>query len=360
MNSFVQTSEIKTLFLKSEFEFWLVEYTNVSVASSKSYGTYLQSAYTKIKGCKLFLLPEEEPFFYQIERAVIHNDEEKLKENIFLLFEFLSKNGIEEILGCSLKYIKNWQSALVRYGEFLFDQIANSLSNKKIENTSVSIEIAPFFEIESASDSVYDKKSLYKIFMFRLITQDRFYDSVFFPISFIKRIFYKRNEKKMFDEFINHMLDHTKVYYQEGYFLLKEIQYLNFTDRNVYIHHKNKQYIAYTKMSNNISLVPFTSIHLSKIALDHEKPMLTIINEKVSELTILREITEQIKVYIGKTKIDRKVLANISKTLFEIGFVNTINLENLKSELLQIAAATTLQLMDSSENSSKGTKFDCN
>lgn len=347
-----------TLYLRKEFESWLVEATKVSVASSKSYGVYLHAAYKKIATLKNLSNHPGDTYFDLIEKATQTGREEMVKDAVLLFFQYLCKEGVEEELECSKKYIQNWRSALLQYGEFLADWLSNAPSEETVDTTEIISELEQYNEVLNHADFTYDKNNLYKVFTLRLLTQDRFYDSLFFPISLIKKIFYKRNQKKMFDNCINGMLDHTKVFYSNGFFLLKDIKQLDFINGKVFVKQQDTQFIAYTKMADNSTLSPFSTTQLSKIALDHEKPMYNIINEKTKELEVLQTITTEIKQNAGSEKINRKSLATISKILFENGFPATIDLVALKNELDLIAEATALQLMDSSQNSSKGAFYE--
>jgi hypothetical protein len=357
----MQVKKIKEkplLLLREEFQNWLVKNGIVSVDSSKSYGIYMSSALKKITEIKNQTTPEQDSYFDLIEKAFHNGNEEMLEEAILILFQYLCKEGVEEELECSKKYIQNWRSALLQYGEFLLDWVANSPSEEVQDNEEIQAELEEFSEAIEQADFTYDKKNLYRVFTLRLVTQDRFYNSLFFPISLIKKIFYKRNEKRLFDQCINEMLDHTKVFHQNGFFYLKDIQQIDFANGKVLVQQKDKTFLAYTKMADNNSLSPFTTTQLSKIALDHDKPMYNIITEKANELEVLQIITNEIKKHIGSDKLNRNSLVRVSKIVFENGFVETVSLDALKKELDLIVNETVLQLMDASQNSSKGATYE--
>ena len=83
-------------------------------------------------------------------------------------------------------------------------------------------------------------------------------------------------------------------------------------------------------MADNVTVIPIVTQELRRIVLDHEKPMLTIMTEKLSDLTVFGEITTAIKKYTKDKKIDRKVLGKISKQMFADGFTDLIELEALE------------------------------
>lgn len=344
-------------FLHKEFTDWLVQATAVSTESAKSYGVYLQSAFQKLNAISKNSGSHEHLYFEQIKAAVQVGDEDLISAAILTFFQYLCTNGIEDELQYSKKYIQNWRSALMQYGEFLIEwnseNSAEGIQEKIVEN------IALAFEKESAiGDTItFDKNNLYKVFTLRLLSQDRFYSDVYFPISLIKKIFYKRKQKKAFDDCMNKMLDHTKIYYEDGFYLLKDISQLELRNEKVYVTSKNKECTVYTKMADNKTVVPIATKELRYMVLDHEKPMLTIMTEKLSDLTVFGEITTEIKKYSKVGKINRKVLSKISKDLFSNGFTDQIELDALEIEFKHICTDVNLQLMDTKQNASKGASY---
>jgi hypothetical protein len=344
-------------YLNQEFINWLIEATAISNDSAKSYGSYLQSAFQKLNAKSQISGKQEHLYFEQIKATVQAGNEELTKDTILALFQYLCKNGIEEELQYSKKYIQNWRSALMQYGEFLIEWIAENTTDEIQDNVENELAFVVDNEIATGDVVTFDKNNLYKIFTLRLLSQDRFYNDVYFPISLIKKVFYKRKQKKAFDACINTMLDHTKIFYKDGYYLLKDISQLYFREGKVYVSCKNKDYSVYTKMADNVTVVPIVTQELRRIVLDHEKPMLTIMTEKQSDLTVFGEITTAIKKYTKGKKIDRTVLAKISKKLFLDGFTDQIELEALEKEFNHICTDTSLQLMDTKQNASKGASY---
>jgi hypothetical protein len=354
----ISTKEKKEYFyLNQEFIHWLIEATAISNDSAKSYGSYLQSAFQKLKAKSQISGKQEHLYFEQIKAAVQAVNEELTKDAVVTLFQYLCKNGIEEELQYAKKYIQNWRSALMQYGEFLVEWIAENTKDE----IQVNIENEILFTVNNAlaiEDTVtFDKSNLYKIFTLRLLSQDRFYNDIYFPISLIKKVFYKRKQKKAFDSCMNKMLDHTKIFYEDGYYLLKDISQLYFREGKVYLTHKNKDFAVYTKMADNITITAVITQQMRSIVLDHDKPMLTIMTEKIAELTVFKAITEAIKSYAAGGKIDRKVLGKISKQMFADGFTDQIELQSLERELNHICEDTALQLMDTKQNASKGASY---
>lgn len=344
-------------YLYEEFTDWLIEATSVSVESAKSYGVYLQSAFQKLNTIGAESVKQQDLYFKQIKSSVKSGDENLIKDAILTLFQYLCKKGIEEELNYSKKYIQNWRSSLIKYGEFLVEWSSENSQEEVQNNVEENVALVLDNEIAVGDSVSFDKNNLYKVFTLRLLSQDRFYNDVYFPISLVKKIFYKRKQKKAFDTCINKMLDHTKIYYGDRYYMLKEISKIDFRNGNVYVTNKNKEYPVFTKLADNKTLVPIATQKLKYMALDHEKPMLTIMSEKIAELTIFKELTKEIKKHAKAGKIDRKILAKISRKLFENGFTEQIELAGLENELNHICSDISLQLMDTKQNASKGATY---
>ena len=201
----------------------------------------------------------------------------------------------------------------------------------------------------------YTKEELLDNFTFRLTTQDRFYDTIYFPISFIKKIFYKTDNKEYFDKWVKRILEDTVIHVENSEFKLSQISVLNFDDEGVKAEVQNKHYHVYTKHSNNKDKSPVETKELKRIALDHSKPMLAIMEELSSELVELQKITADIKLKLNKRKINRPVLADISKKLISEFYLDKVNIEQLKKDMDLIGKNKDLQLMCSVFNLQKKT-----
>lgn len=209
--------------------------------------------------------------------------------------------------------------------------------------------------LDENSSYTYSKNDLYKIFSFRLITQDRFYDSIFYPISFIKRFLYLKGEKQFLDNWVERLLDSVNVHLEDGMIPLNTISELEISNRNIYVKTKGISEMAFTKLSDNKTLVPFDIQLLRKVALDHEKPLLHIMSENMEALLTFQAITKELKKHLRGT-INRKKLMKSNNEVLNSNFFDVLNLDNLKMEMELIASKTSLQLMDSGHNLSKGTR----
>ncbi|MCX6266267.1 MAG: hypothetical protein NTW16_02770 [Bacteroidetes bacterium] len=139
----------------------------------------------------------------------------------------------------------------------------------------------------------------------------------------------------------------------DGTVKLKTVHKLEITNKAVSIHTEGTSKIAYTKKSDNDTLEPFSVFGLNNVVLDHEKPLVRIMQENSDNLPTFREITVQLKKHIGR-KITRKKVKKAANILLKSDYIDMINIENLKSEMAFISGLTHLQLMDESENKRKG------
>lgn len=363
-----------TFLLRDEFIEWLVTIAKFPLASAKSYCSYVAAA------DKTFILHkegkiEETNLFKILDVLVYNGDTFGMDNTIITLINELSKDKIEEQLKTPLSSIQKWRSGLFQYREFLYYHIETTIDYKETaeeENPLVdpfedfnlddreetgSITLLDFDdEIVLDENTIYNysKNDLYKIFSFRIITQDRLYDSIFYPISFIKRFLYLKGEKQFLDNWVERLLDSVNVHLEDGSIQLNSVSELEISNRKIYVKSKGISEMAFTKLSDNKTLVPFDIQLLRKVALDHEKPLLHIMSENMEALLTFQAITQELKKHLHGT-INRKKLGKANNFVLKSDFFDVLNLDNLKKEMELIASKTSLQLMDSRHNSSKGT-----
>lgn len=372
-----------TFLLRAEFIEWLVTIAKFPLASAKSYCSYVAAA------DKTFILDkegknEETNLFKMLDVLVYNGDTFGMDNTIITLINELSKDKIEEQLKTPLSSIQKWRSGLFQYREFLYYHIETNIEDKETELIIDEYETAkeenplvdPFenFNLDEREDAGsitlldfddeivldentiynYSKNDLYKIFSFRIITQDRFYDSIFYPISFIKRFLYLKGEKQFLDNWVERMLDRVNVHLEDGMIPLNTVSELEICNRKIYVKSKGISEMAFTKLSDNKTLVPFDIQLLRKVALDHEKPLLHIMSENMEALLTFQSITKELKKHLRGT-INRKKLMKSNNHVLKSAFFDELNLGNLKQEMELIASKTSLQLMDLGHNLAKGT-----
>jgi len=364
-----------TFLLRAEFIEWLVTIAKFPLASAKSYCSYVAAV------DKTFILNnegknEETNLFKMLDVFVCNEDTFGMDNTIIALINELSKDNIEEQLKTPLSSIQKWRSGLFQYREFLYYHIETNIGFKETDeeknqviNPSEDFNLDEIEEVGSItlqdfddeiildenSSYTYSKNDLYKIFSFRIITQDRFYDAIFYPINFIKRFLYLKGEKQYLDNWVERLLDSVNINLENKMIQLNTISELEINNRKIYIKSKGISEMAFTKLSDNKTLVPFDIQQLREVALDHEKPLLHIMSENMETLLTFQAITKELKKHLRGT-INRKKLMKASNKVLKSDFVDELNLKHLKNEMELIASKTSLQLMDSGHNSSKGTQ----
>jgi hypothetical protein len=321
-------------FKESNFYNWLIDNNITNEASANSYCSYVNSVNSELH-------------FNDEVLKISNNQTSKIySEMIEEILQVLSAKGFDKKINKAERTIGNWKSGIRNYGEFLvnnFQVEQENIVNDEITNKSLLINY----------ETLYTKQDLYNNFTFRLITQDRFSGSIYFPISFIKMIFYKTDNRNYFDGWIKNILDNTVIHLENIELKLKQISNLYIGDEGVKMELKNKYYRVYTKHSNNIDKSPFDTKELRGIALDHSKPMSQIMNELKDELFELQKITVKIISKLKKRKISRPVLSDISKELISEMYLNKIDINQLKIEMDLISENSNLQLMDTRYNFKK-------
>jgi len=361
----------KEIPLQKEFVKWLVDTGVCKSNSALSYCDYINSAnrsldiYENENNEKLSLLT-------LLSSEIKEGNSDQMEEIIDDATEELSRNKIEKKLKRSLKYIQNWKSALNKYKEFLHDYLENEVTideeYDKIEEIQRVIEPNSLIsthhrkirksrtkgEVNNAKGSyTHTSKDLYDRFHFRIITQDRHYDEIYYPISFIKRFFYYRGEKKFMDIWVKDLLNEVNIHLEGDQIRLNQISKLEISDGKVQVEHNGVLKMVFTKKSDNFTLIPFSVGKLRFISLDHEDSLHAIMKNNIDNLGTFQEITTELKKHIGQRTTAKKYKKANNLVLDSI-FINKLNIENLKAEMLIISKSTKLQLMDSSENTRKG------
>lgn len=354
---------IKNKFLlKEEFKNWLIDTNKTSEGSAKSYLSYVSGADKLISisddNCKKLNL------FTIIQSAFEKQDTVVVEESLLFVIDQLSRKDAEEVFHRPKKTLQNYRSGLFSYLEFLTEQ---TFPTEKSKATLVEIKEIQFEGLHIFTDTgeslsndnvakEYSKKDLEKNFSLRIKTQDRFYENIFFPIRFVTRVFSIQKERSIFKNWINTLLDSIDIFLEENdTTAFAEISSLSIVNDKVYITHKGNEKLAFTKLSDNKTLIPFNVKTLNKIAIDHDRSLFDVMNINLSSLPTFLLITNELKKHIeGKVTYSKLSKASHSKNLDE--FIKTINTQSLLKELELIASETKLQLMDSSQNTSKGKK----
>ncbi|AJA69888.1 hypothetical protein MYRA21_2779 [Myroides sp. A21] len=310
------------------FMFWLVDNNITSVESAESYDSYVRNAF-----------------------LCMNVNVSRVKDiNIVAeVIDVLSEKGIGQKMNKSPKTIQNYLSGLRAYGEFLND--TNELNTDVVNLATEKI----LEQITNSPQQVYTTDELHKNFMFRLITQDRFYEDIYFPISLIKQFFDKTNNKSTFDAIIKDMIDGIKIHHSEKEVILfKDISELKIKNDSVSIVSGNKNVVIYTP-TNSEEFEPFCSDKLSEISIDHIVSQHTIIQELKHKIPEFIKLTDILK-KAPKKVVSRPTLAAYKKEFGLEQLLQSVDLVQLEKEFRLIVSKTELQLMDRKLNTSKGKK----
>lgn len=261
------------------------------------------------------------------------------------VIDVLSRKDTAQKYEKSIKTIQNYLSGLRAYGEFVND------TSTYVEDTAVNLPLI----VDTSLDQVYVQEDLFKNFVFRLITQDRFYNDIYFPISLIKQLFYKNDKRKAFDHILEKMINSIKMYdSKQNEILFKDILELKISNNKVVVNQTNKEIEIYTPTENGNSK-PFTIDKLSDISIDHVISQHGIMLELKDKLPTFSRLTEILKKSSTEV-INRPTLALYKKENGLENILLEININDLENELNSIIGKTELRLMDRKLNTSKGKK----
>ncbi|GEM_PF-1064982 len=349
-----------TFYLRKEFISYLINEENFTVGSANSYASYVSSAQKQILNKH-----QEVDFFKSIETLY--------KADLCIELEDFLDISINLVRKFTDTVNKNKYSAgLTEYKYFLIDKFEIPNESEQFTNKNPPVTIANEViekirkEIENESETVFeiDKNSLIANFRFRMITQDRLYGDVYFPIRLLKKIFYKDKENKViFDEFILNQIENIKIFNSKNkgsYSILKSIDSLSIDTNNqvqcgIVAGDICLQGLIYTELGDEGTYELFTAKKLREIAIDHIVPMKDLLNEYKNQLTGLLNLTNILKerglIKSGKDSI--KQLAVIGNQLFDEEILTDNDINLLKIDLKFLGSKIHLQLMSSKENLKK-------
>jgi len=362
----------KEILLQEKFVYWLSTIKKYPLPTANSYCDYIAAANRLLEIYKNES-NEKSSLFAVLEVEVNMGNSDRMEEIIDEVTEELSEDKIEIKLKKSLKYIQNWKSALYQYKEFLHDYIEDEIITDEVtedddaakQNAASSEPEKPVRNIllgksHHTGDQkcanikyVHSKSDLYARFHFRIITQDRHYDEIYYPISFIKRFLYLKNERNFMDTWVKELLNQVIIHVEGGTITLNQVSNLEIANGEVRVDLNGIFKVALTKKSDNITSMPFSVEKLRWIALDHETSLQKIMRENLNNLKTFQEITVELKKH-NSPKMTSKEHKKVNNIVLESDYIDRINIENLKAEMALISSLTKLQLMDSIENTKKG------
>jgi hypothetical protein len=214
---------------------------------------------------------------------------------------------------------------------------------------------APVVRSRAANVYHYELAELKKNFYFRLITQDRFYEFLYFPISVLKKLFYNYGRKSFFDNWVDQQIENITVYTgNSDKILLKDVKTLDIKeDGSVII---NGELKLYTTVMGANTKEEINTNTLQNIVIDHVVPFSNVLYELKDELPALRSI-HTILENINAGRISNKEdLGNAGNYLVSNVEFNTKELDALEADLNKVLNKIQLQLMERGENSRKSNK----
>lgn len=223
-----------------------------------------------------------------------------------------------------------------------FDELGEKKKNSELLKQ-------PILKKQLDSIGHYDQKEIRKNFYFRLITQDRYYEFLCFPISVLKKLFYKYDKKPFIDKWVNNQIDNIVVHISKTETItFKDIKTLDIkADRTVLINDKFK---LHTIVAGTDEIEELRTNTLQDIVIDHVKPFSNILFELKEQLLTLQVIHNVLE-NINDGRISNKEdLTKAGNDLVSNVEFNHQEINSLEKDLDLIFSKIQLQLMDKYQN----------
>jgi hypothetical protein len=333
-------------YLRTEFDKWLNSLESGRIKESdKSYVSYLSGFFNDYA----HELPNEGELEALHKEANVDNINDAFDRMYSLIYH--EKN--RENARCPKKTLENRQVALRQYHHFFLSSIKLSDDDGIIINKA-SNSLSPIEPLTLEKDEIVNK------YVLRLMTQDRPYGDVYFPISVLKKLFYYNSERDFFDHWIKKQINDINVFTEKYTLKLSEIESISILqDGSVQCKTKDEIFDLYTKTASGDARFKVYIRTFSQLELDHIKPMREILemkNEKGETLfPVLYDITTRFRKK-SKSITNRKEIGSVGKSLLKEGIINKDDIPGLKKDLELIRQNIYLQLMGKGEHVKKGDK----
>ena len=351
------------LFQRDEFKQWLINFNDLPAKTADSYVSYVAGANHQFiiedhSMCELIekFSKEDKPLMIGTTISNVHNQ--------------LYRVDICKITGKAKGTIENWRTGLLTYKEFFCttndevdeEETINDVLEAELKVDILCNETEPEFVdlVKKANKTktrtyLYTAHDLMANFTFRMITQDRFYGELFFPVSYLKRYMHRNGQDKYFNKWVSDQINDINILCANETHKFKDISELKLEVSKEYsevtITVKDNEKIVYSATAFNDELFPLSSNSLKRIAIDHIHPMKKILMDNIKMLPQLGIITGQLKRIAQKA--NAKEFKAAGTVLLNEPILNQIDIELLKIELDLIKSNTKLQLMDKIENLKK-------
>lgn len=309
------------------FESFIISY--MTTGSSKSYLSYLCSAFKKFSGeaCSIFEFLEE---YSQASREMYCDYLISL-----LNAEINNPDSIH-----NPKTLKNYKSAVSLFSIFLGSDAYPCCGTKVFSPPK--------------KDTAYTDEDLIKNFKFRLETQDRYYANACFPCRLFAKVFAKnRKYNRMIENTICNTIFLIDPHKKK--ITLNQLDHLIMTANGVEVWHSNNKIDAvYTEtFSKGVStgFSKSTAHALSQLSLDHDKPLVDIVNENINSLSELNKLSRCLLAYKAKSNLTGSKLITEFYALEYSALA--INESQLLEDVISIYNHVQLTIMDKKYNSSK-------
>lgn len=339
--------------LKDEFIHWL-EYDsindkgkNISRDSAKSYVSYVTSVNNHLEW--------ERKLFDRIEQLLENKEYGTIISLLDTALSEINTPGFDAKHQKAPKTISNWKSGLIGYIGF-FENMTDNEGYCEDRNPPSSSEKGLLHDLALSYTDVK------KRFVFRMVTQDRFYGEIYYPIGLLKRLFAQSAESMFFKKMIDEQIDNIIIHLPNASTIpFKNIVKINIQiegeEQGLYIVDKkgSKQPI-YTPDAEEKKTYRFDKPHLDLIAIDHVIPMKEIMIKHKESLPGFRKLTKAFQKAAGSHAKPSDYKASITKVL-ESYDCSAEEMNQLKAELELIHREIKLQLMDKKENGKKSAKI---
>jgi len=288
---------------------------------------------------------------YAVEFAIAHGYNPFLddKENLSNLKSDLYQEN-NSFFTYSESKSKHMPRALLGKENYL--KFLAELNDEKQESVSLK---APKPVKQTTNLYHYEQTELRKNFYFRLTTQDRYYEFLYFPISVLKKLFYNYDRKTFFDKWIEKQIDNIAVYTgKTDKIPFKELVSLDIKDDSSVL--INGKFNLHTIVAGSETRDEISTNTLQNIVIDHIVPFESILFELKAQLPTL-QIIHNVLENINEGRISNKGdLNNAGNYLVSNVDFSAQELDALEKDLTLILSKIQLQLMDRYENLYKRNK----
>ncbi len=343
----------RDFFLRTDFKKWLDAENKLKGGGSSSYVSNLASFFTSYSNQLL----EEAQFETLIDEGNLLEIQDVI-DSMYTIVN-LEKHNLNSILPKAK--LGDIGSALRKY-EFFLIEYANEIG-KAGDEIAIESEITEVKYLESILPLSKVKKIHLEVddikanFTNRLISQDRPYGNVYFPISIIKKLFYRNAQRVYFDKWNNEQIDKIRFHTIDKILTINDIKSLKIdTDGSVILDCIDGQSRSlFTKLADNKTITQMYVSKFSQVVIDHIVPMKEILLKNEEKLFGLAEITKSFKKHSPIST--RKDIVRIGNKLLTEKIIDFNIISLLKSDLEVIGTDKELQLMEGKQNSFKRAKM---